>query len=306
MIHRIICALLLLPFLCCAQTHSYTLNGSLGVESGETFTYQLVFSDSAGYIDGYATTYLQKEKDTRASITGKIDRNNKTLSFVETGIVYNNGFRSNAIICLIKSTLQYRREGNRYVLAGGVTSKDVIGRAACAAGSVRFEESAEIDALFRETTIAPSQVTPQAAPRPSEPPRVVVIDKTKPATPKPATPVTPQRTEITEGRDKIYEWQTDTVIFEIRDGGRIDDDVVTVRYNNATILDKYTLTKDPKRIILPLTNQETNVITVIAGYEGNEPPNTADIVLRDGDTVHEIVAHNRFGKEAHIRIQKKK
>src|SRR5690606_7133967 len=219
MIYRITCALLLLPFFCNAQIPSFTLNGSLGVESGETFSYKLVFTDSAGYISGYAITYLQKENDTRAAITGVIDRKNKTLSFTETEIVYNHGFRSNAIICLIRSTLSYRKEGSSFVLAGPVTSKD-IGNASCSRGSVRFEEADVLEALFRE---APAAAAPP--PQPATPPRVVVIDKTKPAPARPATPTPPQPSQITEGREKVYDWQTDTIVFEIRDGGRIDGDV---------------------------------------------------------------------------------
>ncbi len=302
MIYRITCALLLFPLFCAAQRPSFTLNGSLGVESGETFTYQLVFTDSAGFISGYAVTYLQKEYDTRAAITGTIDRKNKTLSVTETEIVYNHGFRSHAIICLIKSTLTYRKEGSSFVLAGPVTSKD-IGNASCSRGSVRFEDAGVLEALFHEAPSAPQPL------QPATPPRVVVIDKTKPAQTQPATaatPVSPQPAQITEGREKIYDWQTDTIVFEIWDGGRIDGDVVTVRYNDAIILSKHQLTKEKKRIILPLTGKETDMITVIAGYEGNEPPNTANIALHDGNVIHEIVAHNSFGKQAHIRIRKKR
>lgn len=301
MIYRITCALILFPLLCAAQRPAFRLNGSLGVESGETFTYQLVFTDSAGYISGYAVTYLQKENDTRAAITGAIDRKKKTLSFTETEIVYNNGFRSHAIICLIRSALTYRKEGSSFVLAGPVSSRD-IGNASCSQGSVRFEDADVLEALFREEPSAPQPL------QPATPPRVVVIDQTKPAQTQPAaaaTPVSPQPVQITEGREKIYDWQSDTIVFEIWDGGRIDGDVVSVRYNNATILDKYTLTKEKKRIILPLTGKGTDVITVVAGYEGNEPPNTADIIIRDGDRIYEIVAHNRITKEAHIRIRKK-
>ncbi len=303
MIYRTLSILLLLPFICAAQAPSFILNGSLGVESGETFTYQLVFTDSAGSINGYAVTYMQKEYDTRAAITGYIDRQKKTISFTETEIIYNHGFRSHAIICLIKSTLTYRKEGNSYVLAGPVTSKD-IGNASCSRGSVRFEDAGVLETLFREEPVP--AVTPL---RPAAPPKTVIIDKTKPAirqTPDNTTALLPaQPAQITEGQEKIYDWYSDTIVFEIWDGGRIDGDVVTVRYNTATILSKHQLTKEKKRIILPLTGKETEMITVVAGYEGNEPPNTANIALHDGDTIHEIVAHNRIGREAHIRIRKK-
>src|SRR5690606_1546136 len=112
--------------------------------------------------------------------------------------------------------------------------------------------------------------------------------------------------EITEGKDKIYEWVSDTIIFEIRDGGKIDGDVVSVSFNNNIVLHNYTLTKGVKRILLPLSGKEVDAITIIAGNEGNEPPNAADIMLQDGDRLYEIIAHNKIGKKANILIRRKK
>src|ERR1043165_2360825 len=77
-------SILFLSFCCRAQLKPVTLKGILVAESGESFTYKLVFTDSAGQLEGYAYTCLQEEHDSKAAITGTIDRRKRTLSFRET------------------------------------------------------------------------------------------------------------------------------------------------------------------------------------------------------------------------------
>jgi hypothetical protein len=291
--------LLLMPAFMTAQTKQFTLNGSLGVESGETFSYRLVFTDSAGVIKGYAVTYQREENDTKATITGVLDKKKKTLSFTETEILYNRGFKSNAIICLIKATLKYIPEGGNFILSGPATSTDV-GNGTCSRGSIRFEKEAELRELFREERV--DTVRAPAA-------RTVVVRSPQPPRPSAAVPVAPTAPEpeqVTAGKDKIYDWYSDTVALEIWDGGRIDGDIVTVLYNGHPVLTRYTLAKEKKRILLPLTGKAVDTVTIRAENTGNEPPNTAHLLLRDGETEHSVVAYNDPGREAVIRIRKVK
>jgi len=289
--------LLLIPLSLAAQIRHFTLNGSLGVESGETFSYKLVCTDSGGTISGYGITYLREANDTKATVKGTIDRKQKTLSFTETEIAYNHGFKSNAVICLLRATLKYIPEGGRLILSGPVISADA-GNGACSRGSIRFEDEAALRELFREEHT-------DTVKRPAA--RTVVIRAPQPRTETATaqhTDSAPVTEEITAGREKVYEWHTDTVILELWDGGRIDGDIITIRYNGHPILSRYTLAKEKKRILLPLSSTGTDSITIIADNMGNEPPNTANLLLRDGDREHTVVAYNDVGKEAVIRIRK--
>src|ERR1043165_4680244 len=111
--------LLLLCSAASAQVKQRTLKGYMGLEGGESFTYEMDFKDSAGHIKGYAYTWLQKGKEVKASIKGEINRKAHTVSFYEDEIIYNKGFASNVTICLVKATLRYQKDAEGgYKLSG--------------------------------------------------------------------------------------------------------------------------------------------------------------------------------------------
>src|SRR5690606_12581480 len=109
-----------------------------------------------------------------------------------------------------------------------------------------------------------------------------------------------------EGQDGIYYWETDKIILTIWDGSQEDGDRVTVSFNNLQVLTDYTLLNEKKTLELDLSSSGINTITITALNEGGQPPNTANITIQDGNKQYEIVAYNKIGKKALIKIQKKK
>ena len=68
----------------------------------------LVFRDSLGAVNGHSYTWEKGEKPTKevvASIVGRVDKKNKSLSFREDKITSNKGFESNVTICLVQAVL---------------------------------------------------------------------------------------------------------------------------------------------------------------------------------------------------------
>ncbi len=294
----------IISFAAKAQVKTTTLKGYIAVAGGESFTYKLVFSDSLGAINGYSLTYAEEKKEVRSSITGTIDRKARTFSFRETSIVYNHGFESKAIMCLVDTKLKYARSNNSYVLSGPFSSNDAT-NTSCGAGTISFVTEAELNELFADASAKSD--TPKAVKKPNierpassyRPSRPVVNENYHAPTDK-----APVADEITSGVDKIYEWHTDTVVAEIWDGGNVDGDIISVLYNNASILKRYTLAKEKKQLRIPLSGKDMDILTIVANNEGNEPPNTANILLIDGDKQYNIVAYNSIGQEANIKIKK--
>lgn len=308
---RLLVFLLLCSFCSSAQVQQFTLNGSLGVQGGGSFKYKMVFTDSFGYIKGYALTYEQENKDTRALITGGIDRVNRTLSFRETSIVSNNGFYSSVTICLIEASLQYKEENGMSTLSGTIVSSD-LANASCSKGSLLFIDKAELKRIFDEAPIAaapgakpPSAAAPVASAKPVEKPKAFrVVYDTAAAVPAVRNAPVKAPDEITSGADQSYEWVSDTVVIDVWDGGRVDNDFVTILLNGQPILSRYQLVKEKKQLRLPLSGKATDVITITAVNEGNEPPNTANLLLTDGAVQHPVVAYNTIGKQAVIRLRR--
>jgi hypothetical protein len=287
-----------------AQPKEKTLKGYLGVEGGESFVYQLIFTDSLGYIKGHSYTWLYEKSEVQAAITGYIDKKNKTFSFKENIILYNRGFQSNTTICLINALLRYKQEDGNLVFTGPITSSDIT-NVSCGRGTITFQDNEVLRSLFNNT---PDEAVPppkQTLPKTQKAMRIVYDTV---STPKKATsqtsPNEPATARITEGMEKAYEWTTDTIIVDLWDGGRIDGDIVTVLYNNVPALDKYTVVKEPKRLKFLLTGKSLEVITIVAEHEGNEALNTANVLLTDGKIQYPVEVYNTIGKKAMIKIRR--
>lgn len=286
-----------------AQTKSHQLKGFMAVQGGETFTYRLELEEQAGgALKGFAYTYAKEGKDVKAAVEGRIDRSKKTLSFRETGILANNGFESKAVLCLVDATLKFLPdESGGQTLSGAITS-NTASNALCGKGSIVFTDVTMLNELFKPIAAPAEKPAVAAAPEKEKPKKIVyVYDTARKEAPKPAAPA---RDEITAGQDAVYQWESDTALVEIWDGGKLDGDMVSVLFNGRPVLVRYTLKTEKKQLKLGL-QPGINTLVILADNEGNEPPTTADILLHDGAKKHSLIAHNKIGREAVIKLEKK-
>jgi len=306
MVSRICVSLMLLamPLMASAQPKLKELKGYLGVGGGESFDYKLVFTDSLGHIKGHSYTWLYQNAEVKAAISGYIDRGAKTIAFREDSIIYNRGFQSNATICLINSTLSYRQEEGGNVFKGPTTSSDIT-NVACDAGSIVFQDSEALRALFVEQK-APEPSKVAKVGNPSGKPIRIVYDTVAKAPKRPVATaeLMNQVEKITQGVEKVYDWHSDTIVVHIWDGGRVDGDVISIYQNDVPVLRNYTIKKEPRQLALAFTGAKTEVFTIVAHHEGNEPPNTTDVMLVDGSIRHSILVYNSIGKKGVIKIRK--
>ena len=304
--------LLLLFLLCCtlpaaAQQASYLLKGFMGVQGGESFTYKLELKDSTrNLLSGYASTYLNEKNDVKAYVVAEVDRSQKTLMVRELRIVYNNYFRSNAIICLVEALLTYNNKEQS--LSGPLITMTAGNGASCSKGSITFANAAELEQLFNPTVAAIANTQPKPQETTRKP--VKIIYDTLPKS-QPTIVLSPNKTEkkapdnITEGKDKSYPWHSEQIVMELWDGNSVDNDQVTVLFNGNEVLKHYTLSKEKKKLTFPVGGNELNIISIVADNEGADPPNTANILLWDDTVSYEVIAHNVVGKRALIKIRKK-
>lgn len=291
-----------------AQKKVYNLKGFMGVQGGESFTYRLELKDSVrNLMSGYAYTYLNEKNDVKTYVIAETDRDKKTLFIREANIIYNHYFESRALICLVESLLTYNKAEQS--LSGPLTTMTAGNGASCSKGSITFNNVTELNDFFNPE-VKPEQPEVAAAVKPVPPKKPKVIYDTLP---KPrqaavitAKPPAEKKAEIiTEGKDKTYHWNSATIVLEIWDGNNEDNDRVTILVNGVETLKDYVLTKQKKKLVIPVGGNELNIITIVANNEGGDPPNTANILLTDNETQYEIVAHNTVGKKALIKILKK-
>jgi hypothetical protein len=291
-----------------AQKNEYSLKGFMGVQGGESFTYKLELKDSVrNILSGYAYTYLNEKNDVKTYVVAEADRDKKTLFIREVTIIHNNYFESKALICLVEALLVYSNA--EHTLSGPLITMTAGNGASCSKGSISFNNVTELANLFNpELKNVSSAIQVSEKPAPVKAPKIVydTLRKPKPVTvsPKPM-PEVKKPEIITEGKDKTYRWQSDNITLEIWDGNNEDNDRVTILVNGTELLKNYVLTKQKKKLTIPVGGNELNIITIIADNEGGDPPNTANILLSDNDVQYDVVAHNTVGKRALIKIIKK-
>ena len=94
---------------------------------------------------------------------------------------------------------------------------------------------------------------------------------------------------------------------EIYDNGEIDYDSVSLFLNNKQILPKAMLNHKAIRLTIELDpNLEVNELSMFAENLGMIPPNTAALILYDGNTRYETMLTSDLSKSATLRIRRKK
>ncbi len=275
--------LFLTPFSSPAQHKSYKLVGTANARLGTSYLYAVTFETRGTSVTGYSVTKQPSGAEFKAEIKGHINRKAHTLDFSETRSLDNNPQNENTI-CLFDAKLTYKQLGTKYLVTGTFTGHD-LNNEPCTSGAMMFETPTAPGNMFHAEK-KPSPLPP----------------KTDTAATKEPVPALPANM-ITAGVQKQLEWNTDSCIIEVWDGGVVDGDVVTILLNDTPVLTKYSLVKARKQLRLPLT-KNTSTITIVAEDEGLNPPNTAEISLLDGKASHRITAFNKKGEKAVIIIKK--
>ena len=277
-----------------AQPKPITLNGSIMMNTGETFPYKIVLTESNGVVSGYSLTYNEPD-DTKTKIQGVLDRHNHTLTFKETEILYAHTVRTKAYMCLIDARLGYKQSEKGNVLKGPITSMETD-KTACTGGTISFSNDEEIQFLFAyhdkyDTMITMKKKVKEPVAENKDKATVaelpLIIDK------------------ITSGTEKTFDWYSDTVIIDVWDGGNVDGDRITLQFNGKACLTNYYLIKQKKQLRIPL-GPGVNTVSILAENEGSDPPNTASLLFTDGATKYSVLAYNKTGQQFIIKIKKVK
>jgi len=276
-----------------AQEKQYTLTGTLSMQTGESFPYTVTFTEVDGNITGEAVTF-EPPHHTVSAIRGTIDRYEKRISFKEVEIVSSHSRPTKAYMCLVNAKLYYEQNYRGATLQGTVTNKQTD-KTACTPGTLSFSNAGELQPLFAATEKYDTVISMKKK-LPKEPTGIKVAEQ---------LPDEPQETaRITVGQEKTYKWQTDSLIIDLWDGGATDGDVVSIKLNDSMLLPDYTLVKKKKTVKVYLPATGTHILSIIAGNEGIDPPNTATLQLTDGAVKYPIVAYNKRGEKAIIKIKR--
>ncbi len=83
--------------------------------------------------------------------------------------------------------------------------------------------------------------------------------------------------------------QQDTVSISLYDNGIIDGDSITLLLDETVLLSHQLLQRNPLQLRLPISREkESHELTMYAENLGSIPPNTALLIIRDGEKRYEV------------------
>jgi hypothetical protein len=96
------------------------------------------------------------------------------------------------------------------------------------------------------------------------------------------------------------------VKIDLYDNGEIDGDSVSLFYNGKVLLAHKKLTTQPISIELPINSDEINELVMYADNLGTIPPNTALMIVTDGNKRYEVRVTSDLKKSGTIRFVRNK
>ena len=102
---------------------------------------------------------------------------------------------------------------------------------------------------------------------------------------------------------KVLQVKSNNIKVDLYDDGDIDNDIVSVYFNNALVVDKTSLTAKAHSFTLNLAEGKTNELVLYADNMGDIPPNTALMVITDGIRRYEVRLSADLKNNASVRFE---
>jgi hypothetical protein len=297
--------------------------------------YVLELTVDGSLVSGYSYTYFRegpKRYYTICRITGTVNHSTNDIIITEIERTKFNtppDFQN----CFQTHRLHYERDtGNIEVLRGTWIPAPNQGRG-CGSGTTvlsrRVVNPLPVGFLPKQNKTTakatpkksvpqkPANTHPSAAEKtPSQKPKIQIPDKVENAISKneiapPAdneksksiTPPSPskgfenRRTNIL----KTINIEQPTFRLDFYDNGEIDGDSITVFYNGKIVLSNKRLSDKPITLNLSLDkNVKENTVTMYADNLGSIPPNTALMIVTDGNKRYEVRMESDYGKSGTV------
>lgn len=120
------------------------------------------------------------------------------------------------------------------------------------------------------------------------------------------TVITPAALEKRPVKDtRVLQVSSNKIKVDLYDDGEIDNDIVTVYFNNALLVEKRSLTAQAHSFTVDLDQGKTNELVLYADNLGNIPPNTALMIITDGINRYEVRLSADLKNNASIRFELK-
>ncbi len=257
--------------------------GNIKISKKVSYSYNLRFIiEKENKIRGYSLSDLGGPNEVKTKIVGTFDSSKMTLTYEEKDVLRSKVDLQKNDLCFVKATLKLKKSKLIETLSGKFTAYEPGKTDACASGEVKLVNTDRVKVLLKKIYGVDETLTNNGP-----------ESKTKP-------------TEISDDKGKEFLVTGTKVKLTIWDQGQIDGDKISIMLNDKYILENYVITATTKVIELTLTNEERNVIKIIALNEGKLPPNTAAIKIESDKEEYPILTQAKVNEIRTIYLKKKK
>ncbi|MBP6431565.1 MAG: N-acetylmuramoyl-L-alanine amidase [Ferruginibacter sp.] len=106
--------------------------------------------------------------------------------------------------------------------------------------------------------------------------------------------------------NKVLQVKNNTIKIDILDDAEIDNDIVSVYFNKALIVNKQALTAKAHSFTVNLVDGKVNELIMYAENLGSIAPNTALMIINDGTSRQEVKLSSDFKNNASVKFEIKR
>ncbi len=274
------------------ENRMFEFMGTLQMPDDIIITYKINFQLKAnGDIEGYSLTDFYGENRTKSKITGHWNEEGNKISFDETENLSTKSTSNVDEFCFIHlKNGKIKTMDGKSVLQGNFKGKYLNGKN-CVDGYMYLMGTDFIDFLCKK--FLNDEVIKNK-------------DSLKLIKQKYTELVKKQgETHLSANNNFKMNWNSEEVILEIWDAMEEDKDEINIFINQKKVLENYVIRQERKVLVVPFT-ESTCIIKIVAVTEGSTPPNTVNIILRDGEVLTPLVTDLKMGEKASIQLERKR
>ncbi|MBW7844224.1 MAG: hypothetical protein H3C45_00980 [Bacteroidia bacterium] len=277
-----------------AYSQSNVLNefvGTLQLDNKQIITYKISINPTnTGDFKGTSVSDIFGKDRTHSNIIGKFNAERNKISFTELNNISSKSKAADELFCYITvKDAKLNIRNNKAIIQGKFKGLFKNGKA-CANGKIFLISVQYLDSLSNFYLNNESKLSQDS----------IKTIKHKINTLKTLS----EKTTIKANDTLRLNLESNEIIIELWDGEKEDNDEVTLYYNDNQILDRLTIKKEKKLLVIPIESNN-GLIQVKAINEGVHPPCTANILIKDNTNFIPIISVLKKGESAYIKILKK-
>ena len=270
------------------QEHSFV--GTIQLLDKSMITYKIEFDEMKdGSISGKSVTDFSGPHRTESEITGKIDREENTITFNELSNLTTKSDSPSDDFCYVHLyNARIKLKEKKSLIQGHFYSRYADGEK-CIEGDI-FLMGGEY--FFDKVKSVSNK---KLVPKETREKLKETIVKSKENIRNTVLKEDDKLTIIAEGNNLMVRvWEDEY----------LDGDKVSVYVDDKPILKNYLIKSTIKQLLVPIL-KDTTVLRIVADNEGRLPPNSANFIILNSDTEVPIKLQLNEGKEATIQILRK-